>query len=124
MSGEKPSQWSLKPDRLSLPTDADELRLLVKLEEGIALIDIGTKTRGELAHAENVAVTGADGLYLYGDSLVAVQDSNPSPDRVVRLFLNAGGDRVERARVIESNHPLYALPTTGVIVGEDFFLHR
>ncbi|MEJ7578362.1 MAG: hypothetical protein WKF74_15305, partial [Pyrinomonadaceae bacterium] len=70
---------------------------------------------------ENIALTGADGLYLYGNSLIAVQNANPSPDRVIRLFLNAEGNKVEKARVIESNHPLYALPTTGVIVGDSFF---
>ncbi len=126
-----------------IPADTDELRLLVKLEQGvypngialsrneeqlfvatfagISLIDIDTKTRTELAHVENIALTGADGLYLYGNSLIAVQNANPSPDRVIRLFLNAEGNKVEKARVIESNHPLYALPTTGVIVGDNFF---
>ena len=27
----------------------------------------------------------------------------------------------ERARVLESNHPDYALPTTGVVVGDELF---
>ena len=88
---------------------------------GISLIDIGTKTQTELAQDENIALTGADGLYLYGNSLIAVQNANPSPDRVIRLFLNAEGNKVEKARVIESNHPLYVIPTTGAIVGDNFF---
>ncbi len=126
-----------------IPADTDELRLLVNLEQGvypngialskdekrlfvatfagISLIDIGTKTHTELAHGENIALTGADGLYLYGNSLIAVQNANPSPDRVIRWFLNAEGNKVEKAQVIESNHPLYALPTTGAIVGDNFF---
>lgn len=126
-----------------IPAGADEMRLLVNLEQefypngialsanerqlfvasfaGISLVDIGAKTYKRLVHDENIAVTGTDGLYLYGNSLIALQNANPSPDRVIRLFLNAEGNRVEKARVIESNHPLYAVPTTGAIVGDDFF---
>ncbi len=126
-----------------IPSDTDELRLLVKLEQGvypngiavsknekqlfvatfagISSVDIKAKSHTALAQNENIALTGADGLYLYENSLVAVQNANPSPERVIRLFLNAAGNKVEKARVIESNHPLYAVPTTGVIVGDDFF---
>jgi sugar lactone lactonase YvrE len=125
-----------------IPAETDRLRLLVKLEEGvypngialsknerrlyvatfagISMVDVGARTHTELGRAETIATAGADGLYLYEDSLIAVQNANPAPDRVVRLFLNAEVDRVERARVIESNHPLYAIPTTGVVVGGDF----
>jgi len=126
-----------------IPANTDELQILVKLEQGIypngialsrnekrlfvaaftgiSLIDIGTKTQTELAQDENIALTGADGLYLYGNSLIAIQNANPSPDRIIRLFLNADGNKVEKARVIESNHPLYVIPTTGAIVGDNFF---
>lgn len=100
---------------------ADERRLYVANAEGISVIDLRTKARAALAHPANVAVTGADGLYLYRDGLVAVQNANPAPDRVIRLSLSADGRRVEAARVVESNHPQYALPTTGVIVGDEFF---
>jgi hypothetical protein len=48
-----------------------------------------------------------------------VQNSNPAPERVVRLFLSADGRGAERSRVLESNHPDYALPTTGVVVGDE-----
>jgi sugar lactone lactonase YvrE len=99
----------------------DERRLFVANFAGITVIDLAAQTQTPLAYAEHVAVTGADGLYLYGNSLVAIQNAHRSPDRVVRLFLNAAGDRVESARVLESNHPLYALPTTGVVVGDDLF---
>lgn len=100
---------------------ADERRLYVATAAGISIVDIGAESVAELARGENVATTGADGLYLYRGSLVAVQNANPAPDRVVRLFLSADGRRAERARVLESNHPDYALPTTGVVVGEDLF---
>lgn len=100
---------------------ADERLLYVANVEGVAVVDIGAKTVSRLAVGEGVATTGADGLYLYRGSLVAVQNANVAPDRVVRLYLSADGRRAERARVLESNHPDYALPTTGVVVGDEFF---
>lgn len=100
---------------------ADERRLYVASAEGIALVDIGAKTVAELARPAGVATTGVDGLYLYRGSLVAVQNALPAPDRVVRLFLSADGRRAERAQVLESNRPDYALPTTGVVVGDELF---
>lgn len=109
----------LYPNGLAL--SADERRLFVANFAGITVVDIAARTQLPLAHGAGVALTGADGLYLYRNSLVAVQNAHRAPDRVVRLFLNAAGDRVEAARVLESNHPLYDLPTTGVVVGDEFF---
>jgi DNA-binding beta-propeller fold protein YncE len=100
---------------------ADEKLLYVANVEGVAVVDIGSKTVSRLASGEGVATTGADGLYLYRGSLVAVQNANVAPDRVVRLFLSADGRGAERSRVLESNHPDYALPTTGVVVGDELF---
>jgi len=100
---------------------ADERRLYVANAAGISIVDIGTKTISELAYAEHVTTAGVDGLYLYRGSLLAVQNAVPAPDRVVRLFLSADGRKAERARVLESNHPDYALPTTGAVVGDELF---
>ena len=100
---------------------ADERLLYVASAAGISLVDIGAKTVSELALGENVSTVGIDGLYLHRGSLVAVQNATPAPDRVVRLFLSADGRRAERARVLESNRPDYALPTTGVVVGDELF---
>jgi sugar lactone lactonase YvrE len=99
----------------------DERRLYVATAAGISLIDVGAKTVAELARGGDVATTGADGLYLYRGDLVAVQNANPSPDRVVRLSLSADGGTAGTARVLESNHPDYARPTTGAVVGDELF---
>jgi hypothetical protein len=99
----------------------DERRLYVATAAGISLVDVGAKTVAELARGENVVTSAADGLYLYRGSLVAVQNANPSPERVVRLFLDAAGGKAVRAEVLESNHPDYAVPTTGVVVGDELF---
>jgi hypothetical protein len=61
-----------------------------------------------------------DGLYFYKGSLVAVQ---PFAERkkVVRYHLDKMANAVTKAEVIEAEHPLFIQPTTGVLVGKDFY---
>jgi len=65
--------------------------------------------------------TGADGLYFYKNSLIAIHPDNPGRT-VARYFLNESLDRIERWESIESQHPALAgQPTTGVIVGDELY---
>lgn len=62
---------------------------------------------------------GTDGLYVHHGSLVAVQ---PRRRRVVSLPLSEGQDSVVAERLVAEDHPDFAYPTTGVIVGDTLFL--
>ena len=42
-------------------------------------------------------------------------------NRVVRFFFKKNLEGVERLKILEANHPLFILPTTGVCVGIEFF---
>lgn len=42
-------------------------------------------------------------------------------DRISRFFLNQSGDRIEDMEIIEANNPILNVPTTGVIVGNEFY---
>jgi hypothetical protein len=59
-------------------------------------------------------------MYLHEDHLLAIQNFE-LPNRVVRFDLNEAGNRVIRAVVLDSNHPLYKIPTTGVIDKRNFY---
>jgi hypothetical protein len=59
-----------------------------------------------------------DGLFFYGNSLIAIQTEQK---RINRDVLDAGRKRVERAEVLESYIPLFDEPTTGVIVGDALY---
>jgi len=59
---------------------------------------------------------GIDGLYYYRGSLLAVHMTS-----VRRHRLDEKNTRVLSTDVLETNHPLFDTPTTGIIVGSDFY---
>jgi hypothetical protein len=99
----------------------DGRRLLVAdYVRGIGIVDLATHAVTWIAHGSGVAVNGIDGLYLYGDSLLAVQNGT-EPNRVIRLFLDRSLTRVLRWEALDSNSPGLGAPTHGTVVGRDFF---
>jgi sugar lactone lactonase YvrE len=74
-----------------------------------------------LAKPKNVASGCFDGLYAIGDDLVGIQNCVHATGRVVRLHLDARGERIERATVLESYNPLFDGVTTAAVAGDKLF---
>ena len=99
----------------------DERRLYVAdFASGISIVDPATGRVQPLPHPANVSLHGVDGLYWHPSGLVAVQNG-AGTERVVRFRLSPDGLRVVGLDVLESRNPLFAIPTTGAIVGADFY---
>lgn len=98
----------------------DEKHLFVAVAEGIRAINLRDRSSRTLKLPDAVAPTVIDGLYFYKGSLVAIQ---PFADqrKVVRYFLDEGATAVTKVEIIESEHPLFRQPTTGVLAGGDFY---
>lgn len=107
-----PQTPALSPDgqRLFVPDYA----------RGIAEVDLGTSRVVWLVHSREVALTGIDGLYLKGTTLVAVQNGT-APARVVRFQLDPALRRVQGFDSIEMNTRQLGSPTHGVIVENEFY---
>ena len=86
--------------------------------EGIGVLELSTKTFKELKHPVNMFLSG-DGLYYYRNSLIAVQ--NGGLRKITRFYLNEGQNEIVRSQAMEAYHPLFNLPTTGVIIGNHFY---
>ena len=69
-----------------------------------------TVTLEYLKHPANVAVTGLDGLYLYEDSLIGIQNGT-EPARIVRFRLNHAQTEILSAEVIEQSTERLGEPT-------------
>jgi len=87
---------------------------------GIAVVDLQTKHLSWLGVAGEHALSGIDGLYLTGDTLIAVQNG-ASPERVVAFELNPDRMAVHAERIIERATPSLGDPTHGVVVGKWFY---
>jgi hypothetical protein len=99
----------------------DGRRLLVAdYVRGIGIVDLGSRAVTWVTHPRDVAVNGIDGLYLYGDSLLAVQNGT-EPNRVIRLYLDPTLTKVLRWEPLDSSSPGLGAPTHGTILGRDFF---
>ena len=96
----------------------DGKRLYVAEDKGVSLIDVATRTRTRLAPPAGYKLGAIDGLYLHGHSLVFIQ---PDQNRVGRCKLGEDGVQVLSCEVLERNHPLFAHPTTGVIVDDTLY---
>jgi sugar lactone lactonase YvrE len=107
------------PNGIALDPGATKL-YVADFVKAISIVDIATKQVRRLPHPRNVSIHEIDGLYLFRGSLVAIQNG-PGLERVVQFRLDASGERVEAARVIESRNPDFQIPTTGAIAGGEFF---
>jgi len=89
-------------------------------ELGILVIDTEAGQSGKLAVPTTLNVGGIDGLYLWNNRLIVIQNGI-KPQRVMRLQLDAGGTKVEAVRPLAVAQPEFDFPSYGVIVGEDLY---
>jgi hypothetical protein len=87
---------------------------------GIGVLDLNTKQVVWLPTDGKHALSGIDGLYALGNTLLATQNGT-SPERVVRFALNAPKTRVLSESIIERATATLGDPTHGVVVGDSFY---
>lgn len=95
--------------------------LFVAHSEGLARIDIGSKQVTNLSVPDGVKVKhreSIDGLYYYKWSLIGVQADLHT---VTRYFLNPDGDGIQKVETLDKDHPKMDHPTTGLVVGSEFY---
>jgi hypothetical protein len=84
-------------------------------------VDIATKHTHLLSKPRNIADANIDGLYFDEDSLVAIQNPDVHPGRVMRYYLDPARNGISRAEVLEAYNPIFDVPTTGALVGKQFY---
>ncbi|MBN2000007.1 SMP-30/gluconolactonase/LRE family protein [candidate division KSB1 bacterium] len=85
---------------------------------GIGVLDILSKRFTEFPHPPGSLLSG-DGLYYYKNSLIAVQ--NADLGKISRFYLDENQEKIVAKQLLEAYHPLFDIPTTGVIVENLFF---
>ncbi len=87
---------------------------------GIAAITLSSGAVAWLKPAENIALNGIDGLYVYRDSFLAVQNGT-TPARIIRFWLDRFSRDLRKQEVLEANAPGLGEPTHGTMVGDTFY---
>jgi tetratricopeptide (TPR) repeat protein len=102
-----------------LAASADGQKLfLAEHVRGVQVLDVASRRVAPLALPTDATLSGIDGLYMYGSTLVAIQNAlRHGPFRALQAFLDPALARVECVAVLDRNHPAYDVPTTGVVVG-------
>ena len=72
-----------------------------------------------LGDAPGSTSLGCDGIVLHRGAIVAVQNG-VAPARIVRFALNAAGDSIVAARVLDQQPALAPEPTIGTMIGDRF----
>jgi len=106
------------PNGIALSDDGNVLYVADAF--GIVQLDLRNNSSHELVPGPANTVSGADGLYWYRNSLIAIQNSLGS-SRVAQFHLSPDGIKVTTTTVVEYRSALVTLPTTGAILGSKFY---
>jgi hypothetical protein len=109
----------ISPQTPAVPSDGKKIFVPDYLR-GIGWLDVATKQVRWLNMEGRFALNGIDGLYLEGQTLLAVQNGT-SPERVVAFQLDPTFSKVVSETIIERSTETLGDPTHGVIIGNDFY---
>jgi hypothetical protein len=99
---------------------SDDKTLFVADGIGVVRIDLENLSSRDVNPGRHSTLAGADGLYWYNGSLIAIQNGIGSP-RIAAFKLSNDGTRVTRTTILENRSSFTSLPTTGAIRGSDFY---
>jgi hypothetical protein len=100
--------------------DAHDRLLFIADDFGVTRVDLASGSSSDVFRGANNTLAGIDGLYWRNGQLIAVQNGIGSP-RIVSFLLSGDGARVQRITVLENRTNLTRIPTTGAIVGGEFY---
>lgn len=89
-------------------------------ELGILVVDLEAGRTGKLAVPETFNVGGIDGLYLWENHLIVIQNGI-KPQRVMRLALDSTGTQATGVRPLAVAQPIFDYPSFGTVQGQDLY---
>ncbi len=96
------------------------LMYLADREMGILVVDMEAGLGAKLAVPATLNVGGIDGLYLWENRLIMIQNGI-NPQRVMRLQLDPSGTQVAEVRPLAVAQAQFDYPSFGTIQGDDLY---
>lgn len=87
---------------------------------GLYRVEIASGKVQKISVRANVTDYGIDGLYGYGNQLIAIQNGI-RPNRIVAMTIGADGLSITASRTLAANLEEFDEPTLGAVVGDDFY---
>ena len=88
---------------------------------GITRLDLQTQKAQRINGNNKTHLNLIDGLYWYKKGLVAIQGVDATHTRIVQFRLDQKMESVKKVMIRQTEHPLFDIPTTGVIIGKVFY---
>ena len=98
----------------------DQRFLFIADQFGVLRYELKSGQSADIAPGASNTLAGADGLYFYKGSLVAIQNGIGSP-RIAAFQLSDDFLRVTKNTVLENRSAFTTLPTTGAVCGDKFY---
>jgi streptogramin lyase len=109
----------LSPQGITFSEDEKSL-YIADYALGIFSLNLATKQMSKLVAPKDITLSGIDCLARFENTLIALQNGI-QPNRVVRLYLDNTGQRIDRSEIIEMNNRLFIDPTLGVVANDKFY---
>lgn len=114
-----------RPGSLAFPNGItateDESKILVATGSALGVVSVDLESRSiNPLRNDRYLIIGLDGLYRYRHSLIGVQNTT-FPEAIINMEMTPGDDSIAKVSFICHGHPLMDTPTTGVIVGDEFY---
>jgi len=98
----------------------DSKHLLIAAGGGLHRLDLVSGALNNLKSDHGRLVGGFDGLSLFNNRLIAVQNGTEK-SRIISMTFDSDYTRVKTAKVLDENHPVLDVATTGTVDGNKFF---
>ena len=107
------------PNGITATPDEKKILIATGSGSGIVSVDLESKKLTPVKHPR-FALLGIDGLYRYKNALISIQNYF-FPEAVIRLKLSNDYSTISDVSFIAHSESQFDTPTTGVLVGDDFY---
>jgi hypothetical protein len=103
-----------------ITSNPEETVLYVSTASGLGIVSVNLKTKEVNPVEAKYRIIGLDGLYRYKQRLIGIQNAF-FPESIMQYTLSSAGTAITKIEFLTMGDAGFDIPTTGVIVGDEFY---